>query len=578
MFNFKSLKMKSLFFILGGLLLFSNVSAQTHSAVYYGGTIITMEGESPQYVEAIVSKEDKIVFVGKKADAFAKYPKAVKKDLMGKTLLPGFIDPHIHPVVGGMILQMEFIAPYEWDFPWKKYPAITNRKDLIKAIVEANNKLKDKSQTLFLWGYQGAIQGNCDRKTLDSIAPNRAVVMLQFSQHEAFLNTVAIQKYGLDNASTQKDTQIDLPTGKFMESGFFGQVMSKITPELLSEKAMADNFDKLRKLAQMGGVTTMGDMATGTTGQVEPEVKMMQNAYENDNTPFRIKLVPDLKALGYAVNFDYDKLLPIVLNMKKYNSKHFINDNTIKLFADGAFFAQNMMVLPPGYNDGHIGEWIMTPEVLKEGIEYWWKKGYNIHIHCNGSGGLEEILKTAEKMKAAYPNSNLRLSIEHFGQSDSNQMPRLKKVGGMVSANMYYLYSMSDVYAQSDVLGKERASEFDRIGSAKKSGVPFTFHSDFNMAPLNPLLFVWIAVNRLTVNGNEMAPEEKITAYQALQGITSGGAYNLHLEKMIGTLKVGKKADYVILEENPLTVNSLKIKDIKVVGTVFEGKAFSFKK
>lgn len=564
-----------LMLIPASILLMSQSFAAT--TIYHGGSILTMEGEKPHYVETVVAKDDKIVFVGKKSSATKKFPTAEQVDLQGKTLLPGFIDPHMHPIVGGMILQMQFVAPYEWNFPWGKAPAIRGRDAFFEAAKKAERALKDPNQTLFLWGYHELAHSQITRTDLDSISSTRPIVVVQFSEHEGYLNSAAIKKYDLDNEATRTDKQVDLNIGKFLEAGWFNQVMPKITPELMSPEAMASNFDKLRQLTQMGGVTTVGDMATGTTGALENEMKIYKDNYENDDTPFRFKLVIDMKAMGPQYNFDYDKLRSVVDGMSQYSSKHFYVDNTVKLFADGAFFAQNMQVLPPGYNDHHHGEWIMTPEMLKTGMDYWWKKGYSMHIHTNGSGGLEEVIKNVEQLKKTNPRNDVYVSIEHFGQSNAAQMPRLQKINGRVSANMYYLYSMSDVYAADDILGKKRAAEFVRIGSAKKYKVPYTFHSDFNMAPISPLLFVWIAANRVTVNGNVMAPQEKISVYDGLRAVTYGGALNLRMENQIGTLKTGKKADFVILEENPLKVDPMKVKDIKVLGTVFEGKAFSLK-
>lgn len=543
--------------------------------MYFGGKILTMEGPEPQYVEAVVSQGDKIAFVGTRAEAERRYPAAIRTDLKGRALLPGFIDPHMHPIVGSMILQMKFFAPYEWNFPWGKAPAVRGNAAFIAAVKQAEQEMKDPDQTLFIWGYHELAHGKVQRAELDAISKTRAIVMLQFSLHEGYLNSAAIRKYDLDTPETRADPQVDMAAGKYLEGGWFNHVMAKITPELMSPEAMADNFDKQRQLLQQGGVTTVGDMATGTTGALENEMKIYKDNYENGTTPFRFKLVIDMKAMGPVYDNDLDKLRRVVDGMAQYSSKHFYVDNTVKLFADGAFFAQNMRVLPPGYRDGHPGEWIMPPEMLREHIDYWWKNGYSFHIHTNGSGGLEEVLKNVERLKQTDPRDDIQVSIEHFGQSNADQMPRLQKINGKVSANMYYLYSMSDVYAADTILGKERAANFVRVGSAKKYGVPYTFHSDFNMAPIDPLFFVWIAANRETVNGNVMAPEERVSVYDGLRAVTYGAADNLRMQHMVGTLTPGKKADFVILETDPLAVDPKAVKDIKVLGTVFEGKPFT---
>ena len=243
------------------------------------------------------------------------------------------------------------------------------------------------------------------------------------------------------------------------------------------------------------------------------------------------------------------------------------------MFSDGAFFGQAFQVEPPGYKDGHKGEWIMTPDRLEKAMRLWWNTDYTIHIHCNGSGGLTAILDVLEKLQKEKPKKDHRLTIEHFGQSSAAQAKRIADLGAIVSANPYYLYSMGDKYAAGN-LGEQRASEMVRLGSLLKNKVPFALHSDFTMAPIQPLLLAWIAVNRITADGTLMAPQEKIPVYNALQAITCNAAFVLRMEEKTGTIATGKKADFVILEENPMKIEPIKLKDIKILKTVFEGKSF----
>jgi hypothetical protein len=188
--------------------------------------------------------------------------------------------------------------------------------------------------------------------------------------------------------------------------------------------------------------------------------------------------------------------------------------------------------------------------------------------------GLAIILDELEKLQKEYPKLKQRLTIEHFGESTPEQSVRIAKLGAVVSANPYYLYSMGDKYVANTVLGQERGSEMVRLGSLVKSNVKFALHSDFTMAPIQPLLLAWIATNRVTADGTLMAHQERVSAYDALKGITINAANLMQLDKITGSIKVGKKADFVILAENPLKIDPMKIKDIKILETVFEGQPF----
>ena len=169
------------------------------------------------------------------------------------------------------------------------------------------------------------------------------------------------------------------------------------------------------------------------------------------------------------------------------------------------------------------------------------------------------ILDALEALEAGSPRGNRRIVIEHFGVSTAAQSDRIAKLGALVSANPYYFYSMADEYAIGN-LGPERADALVRLGSLRANHVRFGLHSDFTMAPIDPLLLAWIAANRITADGKLRGASEKVPVYAALQGVTSGAAYVLHMDDQIGSIAPGKKADFVILAQNPLKVPPLQLK------------------
>jgi predicted amidohydrolase YtcJ len=548
------------------------------STVYYNGDILTMEGESANYAEAVVVKDGKIIFVGNKDEAMKQAgDDHTMVDLKGKTMMPGFIDPHLHPNLGCFILNTKFATPFDWSFPWGKVKAVRGHKAFINKIKEYANEIANPAEQLIVWGYMEPFHGEMSRKELDAISTTRPIMVWQYSAHEMILNTAALKSLGITKDQTKGNPQIFYDNGRFLEAGFFNVVVPKLIPTMRNETVMKVAMEKLRDVAHMGGITTLGDMGTGSSGDLWGDYKFIVDGLENDQTPFRMQLTPDVNTLSLMNGGDLEKTLKIVKDFEKKSSKHILINHAIKLYSDGAFFGQAFQVLPPGYLDGHKGEWIMDPKRLHKDMKFWWEKDYPIHIHCNGSLGLSTILDELEKLQKESPKKDHRLTIEHFGQSSPLQSEQIARLGAVVSANPYYLYSMGDKYVSDKVLGKERGSEMVRLGSLVKNKVPFALHSDFTMAPIQPLLLAWIAVNRITADGTLMAPQEKISVYNALKGITCNAAYVLRLENETGSIKVGKKADFVILAENPLKIAPLKIKDIKIIETVFEGKSFPIK-
>ena len=423
-----------------------------------------------------------------------------------------------------------------------------------------------------VWGYLAPFHGDLNRDMLDKISRSRPILVWSYSAHEFYLNTAALNAYGLTQEQVAGNSQADFAKGFYREAAAFDIVVPRTLSVLMNPKDIPTGLRRLRDLAHMGGITTVGDMGTGSAGQLAKEAGAIRAILDNDATPFRMRLVADVKTLDLIMKND-DKVVATVKSLPESNSNRLLFGKQVKLYADGAFFAQAMQLEKPGYADGHEGEWIIPPDRLRRLIGLWWQEGYDIHIHCNGSLALTVILDSLEEAKSSHEGKDQRLIIEHLGVSTPGQVERMKKLGVASLANPYYYYSMADTYAQGN-LGSEQGGQIVRLGSLSRHDVPFALHSDFTMAPMEPLFLAWIAANRVTALGSRMAPEEKVSVFKALQGITINAAYVLRLETMTGSIAVGKNADFVLLAENPLKVDPMKIKDIEILGTVFEGKPY----
>lgn len=192
-------------------------------------------------------------------------------------------------------------------------------------------------------------------------------------------------------------------------------------------------------------------------------------------------------------------------------------DRRVKFLADGAFFAQNMRMGTPGYTDGHIGKWLTEPAELEAQFARFWEAGFHFHIHVNGDEGLDVVL---DGLAALAPQRGQSITLEHLGYSTEAQNRRIAQMGLMVSAQPNYIRVLGDAYAAHG-LGVDRAAVMNRLGSLEAKGVPLGLHSDFNMAPIDPLYLAWIAANRITIEGHVKAPEERISLAKALRAITS---------------------------------------------------------
>ena len=193
----------------------------------------------------------------------------------------------------------------------------------------------------------------------------------------------------------------------------------------------------------------------------------------------------------------------------------------VKVFADGAFFSQ-LMQMKDGYTDGHSGEWFTSPEELEEAMAEYWAAGFQIHVHTNGDLAMELVLDIVSRLNERQPRAEHRTTIEHAGVFSEQQARRVQEQQCLVSAQPYYHYTLADTYSQLG-LGKERAARMCPLGLLERRGVRLALHSDFTMAPAQPLLLAWCAVNRRTVGSEGQTcrtPELCITPYTALSGQT----------------------------------------------------------
>jgi predicted amidohydrolase YtcJ len=242
----------------------------------------------------------------------------------------------------------------------------------------------------------------------------------------------------------------------------------------------------------------------------------------------------------------------------------------VKLFSDGAMFSQAMRMNAPGYIDGHEGEWLMSPEVLADGVRTYWKAGWQIHVHANGDGGMDSVLTALQAAQDEHPRFDHRFYMHHLGYHSAAQTGRIASLGAHASVNPYFLHALGDDYARVG-LGPERASQITRCGSLVRAGVNVSFHSDFMMAPPEPLLLAWCAATRKTLSGKVMSPDERLTLTQALRGVTIDAAWALRMEHEIGSIVAGKLADFCVLEDDPFELGADSLKDVRIAGTVFEG-------
>jgi hypothetical protein len=547
------------------------------ATIYIARKVITMEPSNPSG-DAVAISGKRIVAAGKLNDvkkALGDHPYTVDETFKSKIVMPGFIDQHLHPILGALTLAVEVIAPEDWNLPGKSFKAASSHDEYLSRLKSGEAQLKTPNEWLLSWGYHSLWHGKLDRKTLDAISTTRPIAVWQRSCHEFILNTAGLKALGLTEEMTKSkglaSEQANWEEGHFWETGMnlmIGPMLKVIaTPERL-----AAGLKQMVAYEHANGVTAYNEPGALYT----PDMwKLYEQILGAPETPMYSTFLADGRGIPDRVGLD--KALDateeqIAVAPEGLGKKLMFFPKQIKLFADGAIISQ-LMQMKGGYLDGHKGEWLMVPEQLEERAKLYWNAGYQLHIHVNGDLGLDAVLDVLERRMRENPRADHRTVIVHFANSTEEQIARAARLGAIVSTNPYYTTGFADKYGQFG-LGPKRADVMVRAASVLKRKMSLSYHSDLPMGPSDPLYLAWAGVNRITPSGRVAGPQQRISVDAALRAITINAAYSWRKENQIGSIAPGKVANFTVLEENPYEVAPTKLKDVAVWGTVFEGRVF----
>ncbi len=561
------IKAVSKFFFLAAFILASTIISADEIKIFIAKDIITLNSNNDS-VEAVATQGSKIINVGSKEELTSTYPDAdLVSNYKNATIVPGFIEHHIHPFLAAVTMNSEILAIEDWYLPSKTSKGVRNRASYLSNLHEIENN-HPANQPLISWGFHHYFHGKLTKYDLDKISSIRPIIIIHRSFHEFILNTPAMKLLGI-NKNAFSDLEVDERLANF-DDGHFSErgaiiVLPKLMQVLATPPALMQGLQKTKDYLHSNGITVIGNPGS----MYNKDLQIAKNLiFGNLDSPFESYFFPS--ALNLSEQFKLNEVLDAAKEQTSwgagklnYLSKH------IKLFADGAMYSQNM-VMRDGYLDNHQGSWLMSLDTFENLFKIFWDDGYQIHIHQNGDSGLDRLLATLKKNLDDNPRADHRTTVVHFGYSAKDQLEKMKELGVVVSANPYYVTALSDLYSRKGV-GYERSQEMVRLGDAIKEGIKVALHSDMPMAPASPLMLMHSAVNRDNFAGKVAGPNQRISKIEALRAVTINAAYVLRLEKMYGSIEIGKYANFTVLNRNPLIINSNEIKNIKILGTVLKG-------
>lgn len=531
------------------------------AGLWHGGPILTMDGPAPTTVQAVVERGGRIVFAGTEAQARKVAGKgAADHDLKGATMLPGFVDAHSH-----FAMAMQVASGVDLGDPAVEIRDIPGVIAALKAGIAARHI--PKGGWVIAWQYDDgklAEQRHITRADLDPELSDYKVVLVHFTGHGLATNSAAMAAAGITADTPNPPGGITLrgadgqPSGVFFENAAYPVYMK--LPQLSPEQKLAA-LDAAQLKYASNGFTHMQDGASGL-----PDVLYL-------NSPAaaaRLKL--DLAMLPTSQTIDALLKHP-ELPFRSYRGH--VKLEGIKFVLDGspqartAFFTRDYANgAPDGHHPWH-GTSNMTQEQFEADAKRAHAQGWQLFVHANGDAAIDMAIKgfDAAGIKA---RDNARPVVIHSQFQRPDQLAAYRRIGvGPAYFSNHTLY-FADIHRSN--FPSTVVDFISPFQAALKAGLHPSNHSDAPVTTLDPLTQLWSSMTRTSQTGVVSGADQRLSAWQGLQMLTTGPAWQVFEENRKGRIKSGLLADFVVLDHNPLTTPVDQIRSIKVLQTVKEGQ------
>lgn len=534
--------------------------------VFTARRVLTMNPALPEATHVAV-RDGRILAVGGEAEMADLGPVSIDDRFAGKTIMPGLVEGHSH-LHAGAAWRDPYLGFFDRKDPdGKVWPGL---KDIDAVVARLRQAAAEKpSGSVTAWGFDPIYFGGrrMDSGDLDRVAADRPVVVTHASGHIMNLNSVAMAIAGFDRVNDLDGLVRDAagqPTGEIQGPELMGRVRRVVTPDMLSRALDATALERFGKLARQVGVTTATDLVSDMS---DDTVAAYRAAAANPDFP--IRLVPALSTRFFDPAEGVARLQ--ALRPTSTGKLHF---KLVKLHVDGSIQGFTARVGWPGYHNGAPnGLWYIAPSELGGILEAWHRAGAVIHMHTNGDEATEATVEALERVLTAHPRPDHRHTLQHCQMPDPALFRRIKALGLCCNLFANHIFYWGEEHV-AQTMGLSRAQRMDACGTALRLGIPLAIHSDAPITPLAPLFTAWCAVMRLTAKGRVLGEGERISVADALRAITLGAAYTLKLDHLIGSIEVGKFADFAVLDEDPLAIEPVRLKDVGVHATVLGGTVF----
>ena len=511
--------------------------------ILYNANIHTMNKKKPK-AQAIAIKNNKVAAVGSNAEILKlKTSRTRVIDLKDKTVLPGFVDCHVH--MWSYARTLEQIGLRD----------VVSMKQLQQKLKQAATK-KPLNAWIVARGFDEEKfreKRVPNRFDLDKAVPDHPVLITRVCGHLSVANSKALELANItkhtklvEGGKIDRDPKTGEPTGVLLENAI--AIVAGVIPKQNDEELLRI-YSQACKKATEKGLTDVHCIIENLT-----DIRIIKELRNQNRLKIRIHIMVPVEY--------FDDLVESGISTRLKDDKTKIG--CIKIYTDGSLGAHTA-ALNESYVDDKTtkGILIYSQEKLEKLLEKVHETGFQLAIHAIGDRAIETVLDAFEKVLREKPKKNHRHRVEHASVLNEKLIQHMQKLGVIASVQPHFV--VSDFWTTKR-LGKRRARWAYPFKSLIRSGIVACAGSDCPIEPIDPLLGVWAAVARKTF------PREKLSVDEAIRMYTINAAYASHEETIKGSIEPGKLADLTVLSQDPYDIEPDSIRNINVEMTIVDGE------
>ena len=537
------------------------ITAVMPTTLFVNADIITVDDSRPA-AQALAIRNGRVLAVGSRQEVEAAAGQGAEvRDMQGKTIVPGLIDAHGHISLTALSNGFANVQPP----PAGPISSIAQLQEVMKSWDQAN----PEATWLMGWGYDDSLMAegrHPSRYDLDAISTEKPIMLTHVSGHLMACNSKCLELAGITAESEdppggvyQRVGDSQTPNGVLEESAIYK--VFGLLPAATQAQRLA-LLEQAQAYYASHGITTVQDGASQLSNIADLQTLAANKKLFLDVVGFRVLSKGESIGEAFTVSSDYQDHYRI---------------GGIKLVLDGspqgktAWLTEPYAHPPHGQGKDYKGYPRLDDTEVNEFISESFSRGFPVLAHANGDAAADQLVNAVTLANEALGAADRRPVMIHAQTVREDQIDQMQALGIVPSYFVAHTFYWGDWHRDS-VFGAERASRISPLQSTVKRNMPYTTHNDTPIVPPDMMRLLWSGVNRVTRSGKLLGPDQRITPLEALKSMTINAAYQFFEENDKGSIEVGKLADLTVLSANPLKVDAMTIKDIRIEETIKEGK------